>query len=117
MPAYVIARVRISDPAAYKEYRLHTPRTIRQYGGRFVARGGETVTLEGQDEGLRVVIIEFPSLERAREWYGSAEYQAVRALREGAGEMRLVAIEGYPPEEWERVAAESEARSLPGQGV
>ncbi len=94
MPAYIIAKVNVTNWERYKEYVKATPGVIAKFDGRFIARGGETVTLEGPDETRRVVLIEFPSLEKAKAFYASAEYQSVKALRSGAAEAELVAIQG-----------------------
>ena len=87
---------------------LHSPRVVARYGGRFVARGGERVVLEGEDDGLRLVLIEFPSLDDERAFYSSPEYAAIKRLREGAGEAQFIAIDGYPVEEWESALQASE---------
>jgi len=94
MAAYVIARVEVTDATRYRKYVESTPPTIAKFGGRFVARGGQTVSLEGPDETRRVVILEFPSLERAQAWYASDDYQTVRELRVGAAEGDFLAIDG-----------------------
>lgn len=94
MAAYVIARIHVTDWERYKEYVKATPAVIAKFGGRFIARGGETVTLEGPAETRRVVLIEFPSMEKAKAFYASAEYQNVMKLRSNAAEAQLVAIEG-----------------------
>jgi uncharacterized protein (DUF1330 family) len=94
MPAYVIARIDVTDWDRYKEYVKATPGVIAKFGGRFIVRGGEKVTLEGPEETRRVVLVEFPSMEQARAFYASAEYEAVRRLRIGAAEVQLIAIEG-----------------------
>lgn len=112
MPAYIIGRIDIRDRKAYGEYVSHTPRIISQFGGRFIVRGGETETLEGPEETLRLVVIEFPSLDKARDFFRSDEYQAVKKLREGAGDAQFVAVDGYASEEWERVLAESKGIGL-----
>jgi len=96
MPAYIIARVQVTDPARYAEYMKVTPGIIETFGGRFIARGGETETLEGELETSRVVLIEFPSLEDARAFYRSPEYTETRALREGAATAQFVAVDGWP---------------------
>jgi uncharacterized protein (DUF1330 family) len=111
--AYIVVRVDVRDWEAYREYMRHTPRVIRKFGGRFIARGGETVTLEGPEETLRVVLIEFPSLDQAKAFYNSPEYARTKRLREGGGEAQFVALEGYTAEEWERAARESAELELP----
>ena len=94
MPGYIIARIDVTDWDRYKEYVKATPAVIAQFGGRFIARAGETITLEGPAENRRVVLIEFPSLEMAKAFYDSPVYREVMKLREGAAEAQLVAIDG-----------------------
>ncbi len=93
MPAYLIARVQVTDWDRYREYMKLTPSAIERYGGRFVVRGGQTVTLEGPEETGRVVVIEFPSLEQAKTFYQSKEYAQARKLREGAATGQFIAVE------------------------
>lgn len=112
MAAYIIVRVDIRDREAYGKYMLHTPRILNQFGGRFIVRGGETETLEGEKETRRLVVIEFPSMERAKSFYRSDDYQKIKRFREGGGEAQFVLVDGYPIEEWERVCSESESLSL-----
>jgi uncharacterized protein (DUF1330 family) len=94
MPAYVIARVQVTDWEQCREYTRATPAAIEKSGGRFVVRGGETITLEGPPETGRVVIIEFPSLDQAKAFYYSEEYSRAKKLREGAATGQFLAIEG-----------------------
>ena len=94
MPAYVIVRVEVTDWGKYNEYLKVGPGTLAQYGGRFIARGGDIVTLEGPEETRRMVILEFPSLGQAKAWYNSKEYQDAKKLRSGASIGSLVAIAG-----------------------
>lgn len=107
MAAYVIARVNVRDWGAYREYMRHTPRVIQKFGGRFIARGGDMATLEGPEETLRLVLIEFPSMQQAKAFYASAEYAAIKKLRDGGGEAQFVVVDGFPVAEWEAVASES----------
>ena len=94
MAAYMIARVKVTDPTRYQKYVASTLPTITKFGGRFVARGGRTVTLEGPAEARRIVILEFPSLERAQQWYTSDDYQTVKKLRVGASEGEFLLVDG-----------------------
>jgi uncharacterized protein (DUF1330 family) len=94
MTAYLIARVEVTDPEQYKKYIAVTPGIIARFGGKFIARGGENVTLEGPEEKRRVVLVEFPSLEKARECYASAEYKEAMKLRQGAANMSMVVVAG-----------------------
>ena len=94
MPAYIIARVEVTDWTRYREYTKATPKVIARYGGKFIIRGGEIVTLEGQPETRRLVIIEFPTLEQAKKFYHSPEYTQVKLLRAGAAVGQFIAVEG-----------------------
>ena len=94
MPAYVIAMVDVKDPVRYEDYRRLVLPTITAYGGRFVARGGRTELLEGTLPAGRLVIVEFPSVERAKEWWASPEYSEAKALRQATSEGSLIVIEG-----------------------
>jgi uncharacterized protein (DUF1330 family) len=71
-----------------------SPAVVAQYDGRFIARGGEVVTLEGPEVAERVVLLEFPTLARAKEFYHSREYQEIMKLRQGAATVQVVAIDG-----------------------
>jgi len=97
MPAYVIVDVDVLVAAEFARYAELVPPTIAQYGGRYLARGGRTVLLDGEPEPKRVVILEFPTLERAREWEASPEYAPARAIRRRAARVRMVAVEGVSP--------------------
>jgi uncharacterized protein (DUF1330 family) len=97
MSAYIIGRIKVSDPVQYSEYTKVTPAIIARFGGRFIARGGETATMEGPEETSRVVIIEFPALEDAKAFFQSEEYAEAKNLREGAAVAQFVAIDGVVP--------------------
>lgn len=94
MPAYLLIRVAADDPIQLKPYQSVVPAIIEQYNGRFLARGGNTVTLEGPAETRRLVVIEFPTLDDAQAFYHSPEYTVARKLRDGLGSFEFVAIEG-----------------------
>ena len=95
MPAYLIARVNITDPARYQEYVKRTPAAIAKYGGRFIVRGGAVTALEGPPEHDRVVVIEFPSVDRAREFWASPEYAEAKSKRLGAATGQFLLVDGY----------------------
>ena len=94
MPAYLFANIEVTDPALYEEYRKGVPATIAQYGGRYVARGGAAEGLEGGYAPKRVVLLEFPSLERAKAWWDSPEYRPLRAIRQRASRGDLILVDG-----------------------
>jgi uncharacterized protein (DUF1330 family) len=94
MVAYMIARIKVTDMEQYKEYMKLTPEIIEKFGGKFIARGGEVLTLEGEAETNRVVILEFPSSEQIQAWYDSPEYQHAISVREGAAIAQFVVVDG-----------------------
>jgi uncharacterized protein (DUF1330 family) len=94
MPGYVIADVEVTDPAVFEEYRQRVSGTIAQYGGRYLVRGGATQTKEGDWSPKRLIVLEFPSLARAREWFDSAEYRPLIALRQRSARTKIVIAEG-----------------------
>ena len=94
MPAYVIVRVEVSDMDKFKQYGAAAPAAATKFGGRYLARGGDKVTLEGPEETGRLVLLEFPTYQAAQDWYASPEYQAAKALREGAAVSHIVAVDG-----------------------
>lgn len=97
MSAYVIVDIEVTDPVVYERYKQLAPPGIAAYGGRYLARGGRTVTLEGEWVPQRLVILEFPSVERAQAWIDSPEYGPAKALRHQAARSRMVVVEGLPP--------------------
>lgn len=94
MPAYVIAHIDVKDPTRYEDYKRMSPISIEKFGGRFIARGGKTESLEGTWQPKRLVLIEFPSVERAREWWASEDYAPAKALRQATSTGDLVVVEG-----------------------
>ena len=95
MTGYVIARVHVTDPQKYEDYKALSPGAIEAHGGRFLVRGGQVQTLEGEPETRRVVVIEFPTMEAAQTFYHSAEYEAAREKRHGAADFQMILAEGY----------------------
>lgn len=94
MAAYVLAEIEITNPEGYKAYTALVPATIEQYGGKFLHRGGGIHVFEGEWPQRRRVIIEFPSKERALEWYNSPEYAKPLALRKANSNGRLLLLDG-----------------------
>lgn len=97
MPAYIIVLADVTDRERYGEYAKATPAVVAQFGGRFIARGGRTRTLEGPAETRRTVILEFPTFEQAEAFYQSEMYQRVKRLRAGAANATFILVDGYTP--------------------
>jgi uncharacterized protein (DUF1330 family) len=96
MPAYLVVQVDIKDPMTYDRYKTLAPPSIAQYGGRYLARGGSTQILEGTWSPSRLVILEFPSMERARAWWESPEYAEAKALRQSCTATEMLLVDGLP---------------------
>jgi uncharacterized protein (DUF1330 family) len=91
--AYVLVEIEITDPEAYAEYMPMAAASVKRHGGRYIARGGATAEFEGEWAG-RLVILEFESLDAARTWYHSDDYQACLPIRHGSSRGRMIAVEG-----------------------
>ena len=85
MPAYWVARARITDPVQYKRYTDRVPEIVSRYGGRILARGGRYRIMEGPEDFQRFVVIEFPTLEQGAACFESPEYQEAAAFRRAGG--------------------------------
>ena len=94
MPAYIIVETDIHDPEQYERYKQASPGAVAAGGGRFIVRGGELAVLEGDWQPTRLVVLEFEDLDAAKRFYDSPAYQEARALREGAANMKMVAVQG-----------------------
>jgi len=98
--AYVVAEIQVHNPDGYADYRALSTACVAQYGGKWLARGGERIQLEGGDErhneNWRSVVIEFPSLQQARAWYASPEYSHAKEIRQANSIGRLFIVEGVP---------------------
>jgi uncharacterized protein (DUF1330 family) len=92
--AYLVAQITIRDPQGYEAYRSRTRAIIESFGGRFLVRGGALHQLEGQAGFERLVIIEFPSLDAAQQFYGSAAYQEIVPHRTANSDGMLLIAEG-----------------------
>ena len=94
MPAYVINDMEVTNPELLEEYKKLSAPIVKQFGGRFLARGGRVALLEGDWDPKRIVIIEFANLEQAKAWAESAEYAPAKRIRQQASKSRLIVVEG-----------------------
>ena len=94
MSAYVIVNIAVKDSAPYEEYKRLAHATVTQYDGRYIVRGGAAEQLEGNWEPKRVVVLEFPTMARAREWFDSPEYAPARRIRQAAADSDMILVEG-----------------------
>ena len=94
MAAYIVVQVDVKDPVRYESYKQMVPASLAKYGGRFIVRGGKTHTLEGTWAPQRFVMVEFPSVERAKAWWASPEYAEAKALRQATSSTQMIVVEG-----------------------
>jgi uncharacterized protein (DUF1330 family) len=99
MAAYVIGEAEITNPEAMKPYGPLIVASVKQHGGKYLARGAKAQVLEG-GPAHNMLIIEFENADAARRWYASPEYQAAKAVRQGNSNLRLVLVEDFvkPPD-------------------
>jgi uncharacterized protein (DUF1330 family) len=96
MAAYALAEVRrVTMGPPIVEYLEKIDATLLPHGGRFIVHGGSIEVLEGPWIG-HLVIIEFPDMDAAREWYRSPAYQATVHLRTGNSEGACILVDGVP---------------------
>lgn len=94
MVAFVIARITVTDPEVFQEYMDRAPATISQFGGRHIARGAKTETLQGEENTTRNGLIQFDSMERAIAWFNSPEYQEIKQIRDRSAESHFMVWDG-----------------------
>jgi uncharacterized protein (DUF1330 family) len=92
--AYVIANIKVTDPAGYEGYKKVAGAAIEACGGRYLVRGGKTDVLEGEWHPDRMVVLEFDSVEKARAWWNSTQYAAARGIRQRTAISSVIVVEG-----------------------
>jgi uncharacterized protein (DUF1330 family) len=94
MSAYVIVEIDIIDPVGYEEYKQLAGATVEKYGGKYIVRGGRAETLEGDWNPKRIVVLEFESMQRAKDWLNCEEYREPRKMRHRTAETKMIVVEG-----------------------
>jgi len=94
MSAYVIVEIDIVDPTGYEEYKQLASATVEKYGGKYIVRGGAVETLEGDWKPKRIVVLQFGSMQRAKDWLYCEEYREPRKMRHRTARTRMVVVEG-----------------------
>lgn len=94
MTAYVVVEINVTNPAGYEEYKKLAPATVAQYGGKYIARGGATETLEGNWNPPRLVIMQFEDSEQAKKWFNSPEYSEARKIKHLYSTTQMIVTEG-----------------------
>ena len=94
MSAYIIVEIEITDPAGYEDYKKQAAATVHKYGGKYIVRGGKAEVLEGEWIPKRIVVLEFPTMERAKEWLNCKEYREPRKMRHRTAKTNMILVEG-----------------------
>jgi len=94
MSAYVVVEIEILDPVGYEEYKKQAAATVHKYGGKYITRGGKTEVLEGDWNPKRIVVLQFESMERAKEWLNCEEYREPRKMRHCTAKTNMILVEG-----------------------
>ena len=94
MAAYLVADIDITDPAQFEQYKKLAPAAIAKYGGRYLIRGGAYEAVEGDWKPQRLTVVEFDSMEQAKAFYHSPEYQHAIKARAGAATMNMLLVQG-----------------------
>ena len=94
MSAYVIVEIDVQEPVEYEEYKKQAHATIQARGGKYLVRGGKSEVLEGDWEPKRIVVLEFPSMDKAKEWLNCEEYREPRKIRHRTAKTNMILVEG-----------------------
>jgi uncharacterized protein (DUF1330 family) len=94
MPAYIIVDVNVTNPQRYEDYKKLTPGSLVPFEGKFIVRGGASETLEGDWHPGRIVVLQFPSMEKAKAWWSSDGYAPAKALRPATSITRMIMVDG-----------------------
>jgi len=94
MSAYVIIEIDIIDSVGYDEYKKLAGATVEKYGGKYIVRGGRAETLEGDWNPKRIVVLEFESMQRAKDWLNCDEYREPRKMRHRTAKTNMIVVEG-----------------------
>jgi uncharacterized protein (DUF1330 family) len=94
MPAYVIVDLEIIGPIGFEEYKKRVVPIVEKYNGKYIVAGGRIETLEGDWNPKRIVIIEFPSMQRAKEWFSCEEYREPSKIRHRTAKTQMILVDG-----------------------
>ena len=94
MSAYIIVEIEVIDPVGYEKYKNLAGATVEKYDGKYIVRGGKTEVLEGDWQPKRIVVLEFPTMKRAKEWLNCEEYREPRKMRHATAKTNMLVIEG-----------------------
>jgi len=94
MPAYVIADIDVEDAVKFEDYKKLSAPSAAPFGAKYLVRGGKVETLEGSWMPKRFVVIEFPSADKAWEWWNSEAYAGAKDIRRSCAKSHFILVEG-----------------------
>ena len=94
MAAYIIVEIEVTDPVGYEEYKKLAGATVEKHGGKYIVRGGAAEKLEGDWDPKRIVILQFESMQRAKDWLNCEEYREPRKMRHRTAKTNMILVEG-----------------------
>jgi uncharacterized protein (DUF1330 family) len=94
MAAYVVVDIDVHDPDRYEEYKPLAATSVDAHGGKYLVRGGAVEILEGQWQPKRFVVLEFPTVEQAKEWWSSQDYAPAKVMRHAAAQTNMILVQG-----------------------
>ena len=94
MSAYVIVEIDVVDPVGYEDYKKHASASVEKHGGKYIVRGGKTEVLEGDWQPKRIVVLQFDSMQRAKDWLHCEEYREPRKMRHRTARTNMILVEG-----------------------
>jgi uncharacterized protein (DUF1330 family) len=91
--AYVVGQVTVKDAGKWDEYRARVPQTLSPWGAELVFRGKQAAAFAGENPHPDIVVIRFPDVTAANNWFTSPAYQSLVPLRQQAADVLLTAYE------------------------
>jgi len=92
MAALLIVQAAVTQREAYQRYQAAVQPLMASFGGKLKGTGVGLEVLEGSHDGRRLVVFEFASMEKIRQFWNSAEYEKVKRLRDGAATIDVWAV-------------------------
>lgn len=97
MSAFLLCDVEVKDRDKLMEYLRLSEHTLKPFGGKFHAQAGAIEVIEGTWNPKVIIIAEFPSMEKAREWYNSKDYASALKVKPEAMNRNMILTQGIKP--------------------
>jgi uncharacterized protein (DUF1330 family) len=94
MAVYVVVDIDVHDPDRYEAYKRLAAPTVEGHGGKYLVRGGAVEILEGEWQPKRFVVLEFPTVDHATEWWSSEDYAPAKKIRHETANTNMILVQG-----------------------